>query len=100
LSITGNLGGGAFIPTSNPMELGEQFSMKLHLFDGRDPMEVGCKVIWANKYGKEGKGLRRGMGIKFLNPQPEVQKRIEESVQSHQLQAVGEIIVVMQEFKS
>jgi len=100
LSITGNLGEGAFILTSNPMELREQFSMKLHLFDGRDPMEVVCKVIWTNKYGKESKGLRRGMGIKFLNPQPEVQKRIEESIKSHHLQAVGEIMVVAQEFKS
>jgi Tfp pilus assembly protein PilZ len=100
LSITGNLGGGAFILTSNPMELGEHFSMKLHLFDGRDPMEVVCKVIWTNKYGKESKGLRRGMGIKFSNPQPEVQKRIEESIQSHHLQAVGEIMVAAREFKS
>jgi GAF domain-containing protein len=100
LSLTGNLGGGAFILTSNPMELGDQFSMKLHLSDGRDPMEVVCKVIWTNKYGKESKGLRRGMGIKFLNPQPEVQKWIEESIKSDHLQAVGEIMGVAQEFKS
>jgi Tfp pilus assembly protein PilZ/uncharacterized protein YeeX (DUF496 family) len=100
LSITGNTGEGAFILTSNPLELGDQFSMKLHLFGGRDPMEVVCKVIWTNKYGKESKGFRRGMGIKFLNPQPEVQKRIKESINTHHLQAMGEILVATQEFKS
>jgi Tfp pilus assembly protein PilZ len=96
LSLTGSLGGGAFILKSNPMDLGDQFSMKLHLFGGRDPMDLVCKVIWTNKYGKESKGIRRGMGVKFLNLQPEVQKRIEESIKSHHLQAVGEIMVVTQ----
>jgi hypothetical protein len=40
-------------------------------------------VIWTNKYGKETKDLRRGMGIKFLGLQPEAQKRIEEHIKSH-----------------
>jgi hypothetical protein len=65
--FTGDLSrGGAFILTQNPMDLEEEFSLKIHIPDGREPVEVGCKVIWTNKYGKESKGLRRGMGIKFL----------------------------------
>jgi Tfp pilus assembly protein PilZ len=51
--------------------------------DGGEPIELACKVIWTNKYGKETQDLRRGMGIKFLRLQPEVQKRIEEYIQSH-----------------
>jgi hypothetical protein len=35
-------------------------------------------VIWTNRYGQDKKHLRRGMGVKFMNLQPEEQKRIED----------------------
>jgi len=79
---------GVFIRTPNPMELGEQVLLKLHILDGAEPLEVACKVIWTNKYGKESQYLRRGMGVKFLNLEPEVQKRIEEYVQSQKKKEV------------
>jgi len=82
--------GGTFIRTPNPLELGEQFPMKLHLVDTGEPIQVSCKVIWTNKYGKESKHLSRGMGIKFLNLDPEVQKKVEEYIKSHPPQGVGE----------
>ncbi|MCX5908083.1 MAG: PilZ domain-containing protein, partial [Deltaproteobacteria bacterium] len=69
--------GGIFIRTPNPLDLGEQFLLKVHLDDGKDPVEVPCKVIWTNKYGKESKNLRRGMGLKFINLPPDIQKRLE-----------------------
>jgi uncharacterized protein (TIGR02266 family) len=75
--------GGAFILTPDPMELGDEFLLKLFMPDGEEPIESACKVIWTNKYGKETKNLRRGMGIKFLRLQPEAQKRIEEHIKSH-----------------
>ena len=94
LGVTHNLSSrGAFIVTTNPMELGEQFLLKLHIPDREEPIEVACQVIWTNKFGKENKNLRRGMGVKFLNLQPEVQKWIDEKMKSNQLQAVGEILV-------
>jgi Tfp pilus assembly protein PilZ len=74
--------GGVFIRTPNPMELGEQFVLKLHMSDGAEPIEVACKVIWTNKYGQESKNLRRGMGVKFLNLPDEVKKRVEEQIRS------------------
>jgi uncharacterized protein (TIGR02266 family) len=70
--------GGAFILTQNPMDLEDEFSLKIHVPDGREPIEVGCKVIWTNKYGQQSKDLRRGMGVKFLKLQPQDQIRIEE----------------------
>ncbi|MBI5967179.1 MAG: PilZ domain-containing protein [Deltaproteobacteria bacterium] len=82
---------GLFIRTPNPLELGEQFLLKLHMPDSGGPIEVACKVIWTNKYGKESRDLHRGMGVKFLNPQPEIQRRIEDSIRSRQLQNVGDI---------
>ncbi len=75
--------GGVFIQTPDPLELGEQFVMKLHLAEGEEPVEVTCKVIWSNKYGKESRNLRRGMGVKFLNLAPKVQSRVEEYIRSH-----------------
>jgi uncharacterized protein (TIGR02266 family) len=74
--------GGAFILTPDPMDLGDEFFMKLHMPDGGEPIEVTCKVVWTNKYGKETQELRRGMGIKFLGIQPEVRNRIEEYIKS------------------
>jgi len=75
--------GGAFILTPDPMDLGDEFFMKLHMPDGGAPMEMTCKVVWTNKYGKESHDMRRGMGIKFLRIQSEIQKRIEEYINSH-----------------
>jgi len=74
--------GGVFIRTPNPMELGEQFVLKLHMSDGGEPIEVACKVIWTNKYGQESKHLHRGMGVKFLNLADDVKKRVEEHIKT------------------
>jgi Tfp pilus assembly protein PilZ len=92
--------GGAFIRTPNPLELGEQFPMKLHLDDTGEPIQVSCKVIWTNKYGKESKHLSRGMGIKFLNLDLEVQKRVEEYIKSHPPHGVGDNKVAAPALKS
>ena len=84
LTISHDLGeGGVFIRTPNPLELGEEFVLKLHLAEGEAPIEVPCKVIWSNKYGKESRQLRRGMGVKFMNLSPEIQSRVESYIQAH-----------------
>ncbi len=86
LSMSDDLiGGGVFIRTPNPLDLGEQFPMKLYLSPGEAPVDITCKVIWTNKYGHETKDLRRGMGVKFMDLDPEIQKRIEESLQAQKL---------------
>jgi len=84
LAISHDLGdGGVFIRTPNPLELGEEFVLKLHLAEGEAPIEVACKVIWSNKYGKESRQLRRGMGVKFMNLSPALQSRVESYIQTH-----------------
>jgi hypothetical protein len=64
-----------FIPTANPRDLGEQFSLKIYLADGQQ-LELPSKVIFTNKYGKESQNLRRGMEIKFLDLPPDVEKQV------------------------
>jgi uncharacterized protein (TIGR02266 family) len=82
--FTGDLSrGGAFVLTQNPMDLGEEFNLKIHMPDGGEPVEVGCKVVWTNIFGKESNGLRRGMGVKFLQLQPPDQIRIEEFIKAY-----------------
>jgi uncharacterized protein (TIGR02266 family) len=81
--ITENLStGGAFVLTNNPMDLGDEFLLRVHIPDGREPVEGECKVVWTNKYGKESNNLRRGMGIKFLKLQEENRIRIEEFIRA------------------
>jgi uncharacterized protein (TIGR02266 family) len=75
--------GGVFIRTPNPLDLGEQFLMKLHLAAEQEPVEVMCKVIWTNKYGKETRNLRRGMGVKFLDLKPDLQRKVEDYLRLH-----------------
>ncbi|MGQ9693785.1 MAG: GAF domain-containing protein [Thermodesulfobacteriota bacterium] len=77
--------GGVFIRTPNPLDLGEQFPMKLYLSPAEAPIEVNAKVIWTNKYGHENKGLHRGMGVKFLDLHPEVQRKVEEYLQAQKV---------------
>jgi len=73
--------GGAFIHTSNPLELEEEFHLKLYIPDDQEPINIVCKVIWTNKYGKGNKKLPQGMGIKFLRLNPEHRKKIEEFIE-------------------
>ncbi len=75
--------GGLFIRTPNPLELGEQFILKVHLADGKEAMEIPCKVVWTNKYGKESKNLRRGMGVKFQSLSFEDQRRLDDYIRTH-----------------
>jgi uncharacterized protein (TIGR02266 family) len=81
--------GGAFVLTTNPMDLGEEFLLRIHIPDGRDPAEGECKVVWTNKYGKESNNLRRGMGIKFLNLKEENRIRIEDFIKAFKAQVLA-----------
>jgi len=75
-------GGGLFIRTPNPLELGEKFLLRLHNGNGDEPIEVTCKVIWTNQYGKESKHLSRGMGVKFLDLRKEDRKKLQDYLKS------------------
>ncbi len=70
--------GGLFVRTPNPMELGEKILLNVRIPDGQDDViGLQCKVVWTNKYGKENKHLRRGMGVKIVDVAPDTRKRLE-----------------------
>ncbi len=70
-------GQGALIRTNNPMDPEDQFPLRLELNDGEGPLEVLCKVVWTNRYGRESEDMPRGMSVKFIELQPEQRLRIE-----------------------
>ena len=74
--------GGVFIRTQNPLDLEEEFFMKLYIPDEQEPIEVLCKVVWVKQYGKESQDLPQGMGVKFLNLQDEFKRRIKEFIKT------------------
>jgi uncharacterized protein (TIGR02266 family) len=81
LAETANISeGGVFIRAQDPLELGEEFLLKLYIPDEQDPINTLCKVVWVNKYGKETEELPRGMGVKFLELTAEDKRRIEEFI--------------------
>ncbi len=82
--------GGLFIRTPNPLELGEQLILKVQLNDGKRPLEISCKVVWTNKYGKESKNLRRGMGVKFPNVSGEDQRRLDDYMRAQKAKSGSE----------
>lgn len=91
LAETVNISGeGVFIRTNDPLDLEEEFFLKLHLPDGHDPAEILCKVVWTNKYGKETDDLPRGMGVKFIRIKPQDKKRIEDFIQLSKSQNTNE----------
>ena len=82
LGLTDNLScGGAFVRTLTPLELGEEFSLRLHLGDGGEPLRVNCKVVWTNQFGSITKDLQRGMGIRFQDLPSQARTRIDSYIQ-------------------
>jgi hypothetical protein len=75
------------------LELSETFSLKLHLDDGRGPINIKSKVIWTNQYGLENEYLKRGMGVKFLDLADEDRNRIQKYIDINEKEPKGEILL-------
>lgn len=59
--------GGLYIKSDDPLEMGQTFSLKLHIPGLPEPMEIECEVAWARKKAKENQhDDPSGMGVKFV----------------------------------
>jgi len=93
LGLTDNLSrGGAFVRTLTPLDLGEEFSMILHLHDGQEPLALKCKVMWTNQFGSITKDLQRGMGVRFQNLSAEEQVRISAYIEQQKARRSAEAL--------
>lgn len=57
-------GGGIFIPTSKPYQLGDEVFMLLLLMDDPNKIFVQGKVVWITPEGMQG-NRRQGIGVQF-----------------------------------
>ncbi|KAB2841888.1 MAG: PilZ domain-containing protein [Planctomycetes bacterium] len=59
-------GGGIFIPTNRPYQLGDEVFMLLSLMDDPAKIAVQGKVVWITPDGVQG-NRSQGIGVQFTN---------------------------------
>ena len=59
-------GGGIFIPTNRPYQVGEEVFMLLSLMDDPQRIAVQGKVVWITPEGVQG-NRTQGIGVQFTN---------------------------------
>lgn len=71
--------GGMFIASVNPREVGEEFKITFTPPGAHGEASCTCQVVWARGYDPTLKS-EPGMGVKFLDLDPEVRDRISDWV--------------------
>ncbi|HJL40475.1 MAG TPA: TIGR02266 family protein [Myxococcales bacterium LLY-WYZ-16_1] len=73
---------GVFVRTSMPLPVGERVRIRLSLPDGEVPFALDGEVKWvASRQDREKHDP--GMGIEFVDDDPEVQEKLEELLRAH-----------------
>jgi uncharacterized protein (TIGR02266 family) len=67
-------GGGLFVRTFHRLARGTEVTLRLHLDDGEDPIDVACEVCWIRDTDDDG----GGMGLRFVDLSVPARARIEE----------------------
>lgn len=57
-------GGGVFIPTQQPFEIGEEVGLDLRLLEDQERHQLDAIVMWLTPVGAQG-GKPAGIGVKF-----------------------------------
>ena len=70
-------GGGLFIPTNKPYQLGDEVFMLLSLMDEKEKLPVAGKVVWVTPVGAQN-NRTAGIGVQFSGQDNgNTQKKIE-----------------------
>ncbi len=69
-------GGGLFIPTSKPFEMGQEVVILLALMNEPEKFPVTGKVIWITPAGAQGQKAP-GIGVQFIEDEGGLRDRIE-----------------------
>ena len=72
-------GGGLFIQTATPLALNQLVSLRFTLPGMAEPFELRGLVVWTNPFASQA-AFPTGMGIKFLNLEPQQRTIIEDFV--------------------
>jgi len=57
-------GGGLFIPTNRPYQMGDQVYMLLTLMDDNNKLPISGRVVWITPAGSQG-NRQQGIGVQF-----------------------------------
>lgn len=57
-------GGGVFVPTERPFELGDEVAVAIRLYDADGPIAVRGKVVWITPARAQGRRMA-GVGVRF-----------------------------------
>jgi len=69
-------GGGLFVPTNKPFELGDDVFLLIQLMDETEKMPVEGKVVWITPRRAQGNRVS-GIGIQFFEDYEPVRNKIE-----------------------
>lgn len=79
-----NIGaGGLFLPSSQPMKVGDRFPVEFVLPDNETMVRCTCEVVWKKRYDTLGL-VSEGMGIKFVDLDQSKRKAIATWVQKQE----------------
>ena len=77
--------GGLFIKTPMPLDVGERFSLKLHLPEGTEPIQIDCEVAWSRTESEDQQKQPLGMGVKFIKMRDSDQQRLQKELKKADL---------------
>ena len=70
-------GGGLFIPTNKPYQIGDEVFMLLTLMEEAEKLPVAGKVVWITPRGAQG-NRSPGIGVQFIGDDTTANRKIEE----------------------
>jgi type IV pilus assembly protein PilZ len=80
-SITNISEMGIFVRTSEPLKIGTKMRLTFAP-PGGDGFELEGSVAWVNRVKPDGENINPGMGIRFVNLQPEERERLVEVIRT------------------
>jgi type IV pilus assembly protein PilZ len=72
---------GIFIYSTSPMALGAKLTLSFAP-PGEEPFELQGEVAWINPYREGGENLNPGMGVRFVDLEPDMRERLVEMVRT------------------
>ena len=59
--------GGVYVETDNELNMGDRFRLRIMVEDEDEIFDLDVEVVWVNKSPSASSGLRRGVGVAWLN---------------------------------
>jgi Tfp pilus assembly protein PilZ len=71
--------GGAFVVCREPLALNDRFKITIDIPD-QESLPLNAEVVWSNANIPSDKVVNRGMGIRFIDNEEKVRRRLQEAI--------------------